>query len=296
MLANAKRVRRFNEEMCFKTQAEMARAVPRLAGRARQFGRNRQALQRRAHARQAAAAGLPDPAGHDDRRIPRGRIAKRPGKAPRTPVSGPGQARGSASALRRAPEVRDRYHQQDEVPGLLPDRGRVHPVGQGQRRAGRPGPRLGRRFAGGLLPAHHRPRSAEVQPAVRALPEPGTRLDARLRHRLLPGKPRPRDPARERPVRPRCGLADRHLRHHGGQGRDPRRRPRARFRLQLLRRHLETDSLQAGQAGLDRRGDRRRAAAEGTPRERGRSEDSCSTSPSRSKASPATSACTPAAC
>jgi DNA polymerase-3 subunit alpha len=60
-------------------------------------------------------------------------------------------------------------------------------------------------------------------------------------------------------------LTDRHLRYHGGQGRDPRRRPRARLRLQLLRRHLQADSVQAGQAGLDCRGDRGRADAQGAP-------------------------------
>jgi hypothetical protein len=219
-----------------------------------------------------------------------------PGRAPRAAVSGPGQAREGAAALRSAPGVREQHHHQDEVPGLLPDRGGVHPVGQEQRRADRPGPRFGRGLAGGLCAEDHRPRSAEVQPAVRALPESGTRLDARLRHRLLPGKARTRHPAREGPVRPRRGLADRHLRYHGGQGRDPRRRPRARFRLQLLRRHLEADSVQAGQAGLDRRGDRRRADAQGAPRRTRKRSSSCSTWRSRSRASPATSACTPAAC
>ena len=39
--------------------------------------------------------------------------------------------------------------------------------------------------------------------------------------------------------------------------RDPRRRPRARHELHLLRRHQQADSEQAGQARHDRRGDRR---------------------------------------
>ena len=64
-----------------------------------------------------------------------------------------------------------------------------------------PGPRLGRRLAGRLLARHHRPRSAALQPAVRALPESRARVDARLRHRLLPGQPRPRHRLREAEVR-----------------------------------------------------------------------------------------------
>ena len=64
-----------------------------------------------------------------------------------------------------------------------------------------PGPRLGRRLAGGLFAQDHRPRPAAVQPAVRALPEPRAGVDARLRHRLLPGQPRPRDRLRQGQVR-----------------------------------------------------------------------------------------------
>ena len=136
----------------------------------------------------------------------------------------------------------------------------------------------------------------EVQPAVRALPESRTRLDARLRHRLLPGKARTRDPAREGFVRPGRGLADRHLRHHGGQGRDPRRRPRARLRLQLLRRHLQADPVQAGQAGRRLPTPSKKNRCSRSASRTRRKSSSCSSWPSRSKASPATSACTPAAC
>ena len=55
------------------------------------------------------------------------------------------------------------------VSGLLPHRGGFHPVGEEQRRAGGPRARLRRRLAGGLQPEHHRPRSAALRPAVRAL-------------------------------------------------------------------------------------------------------------------------------
>jgi DNA polymerase-3 subunit alpha len=70
---------------------------------------------------------------------------------------------------------------------LLPDRRRLHQLGQAQRHPGRPGARLRRRLAGRLCARHHRPRPAALRPAVRALPEPRAGVDARLRHRLLPG-------------------------------------------------------------------------------------------------------------
>ena len=53
-----------------------------------------------------------------------------------------------------------------------------------------PGQGIGRRLAGGVRARHHRPRSAAVCAAVRALPESGAGVDAGLRHRLLPGQPR----------------------------------------------------------------------------------------------------------
>jgi DNA polymerase-3 subunit alpha len=57
---------------------------------------------------------------------------------------------------------------EDGLPRLLPDRGRLHQLGQEQRLPGRPGPRLGRRLAGRLRAEDHRPRPAALQPAVRA--------------------------------------------------------------------------------------------------------------------------------
>ena len=63
------------------------------------------------------------------------------------------------------------------------------PVGPG-RGSGAGSPR-------GVLARHHRPRSAALRPALRALPQSRARVDARLRHRLLPGRARPRDRLRE---------------------------------------------------------------------------------------------------
>ena len=95
---------------------------------------------------------------------------------------------------------------------------------KGERRAGRAGARLGRRLARRLQPRHHRPRSAALRPAVRALPQSRARVDAGLRHRFLPGRARPRHRVREAEVRRRERVADRDLRHHGGEGGGARRR------------------------------------------------------------------------
>ena len=66
-----------------------------------------------------------------------------------------------------------------------------------------PGPRLGRGLAGRLVAQDHRPRSAALRPAVRALPQSRARVDAGLRHRLLPGQARRGDRLRARRIRPR---------------------------------------------------------------------------------------------
>ena len=95
-------------------------------------------------------------------------------------------------------------------------------------RAGGAGPRLGRGFARRLFARHHRPRSAALRAALRALPQSRARVDARLRHRLLPERPRPRHRLRQEQVRRGLGVADRDVRHAGGARGGPRRRPRAR--------------------------------------------------------------------
>ena len=77
--------------------------------------------------------------------------------APRRPRPGAGAERGR---LRQAARIRARRHPGHEIPRLLPDRRRLHPVGQAQRHPGRAGARLGRRLGGRLVAHHHRPRSA----------------------------------------------------------------------------------------------------------------------------------------
>ncbi len=70
-----------------------------------------------------------------------------------------------------------------------------------QRHSGRTRARLRRRLGGRLGAGDHRPRSAALRAAVRALPQSGTGVDAGLRHRLLPGPARRGDPPRAGEVR-----------------------------------------------------------------------------------------------
>ena len=80
--------------------------------------------------------------------------------------------------------------------GLLPDRRRLHPMGEAPGHSGRAGPRLGRRLGRRLGADDHRSRPAALRPAVRALPQPRARVDAGFRHRFLPGPARRGDPLR----------------------------------------------------------------------------------------------------
>ena len=117
---------------------------------------------------------------------------------------------------RRAACLRARRHRADELSGLFPDRRRLHPVGEVAAHPGRARPRLGRGLARRLCAHHHRPRSDPVRPHLRALPQSRARVDAGLRHRLLPEPPRRGDPLRARPLWPRPGGADHHLRQPAG--------------------------------------------------------------------------------
>jgi hypothetical protein len=156
-------------------------------------------------------------------------------------------ARRRTAALCGAAGVRAQHHHQDGLPGLLPDRLGLHRLGQGQRLPGGAGPGLGCGQPGGLCAVHHRPGPAALQAAVRALPEPRARVDARLRHRLLPGQPRPRHRVRQGQVRARRGQPDRHLRHHGQQGRAARRGPGAGHGLRPCRQRGQAGARRAGQ-------------------------------------------------
>ena len=121
--------------------------------------------------------------------------AVRPRRGLQQPARGSRPLAGNVRGrLSRAAALRARRHHPHELCGLLPDRRRLHQMGQGRRHSGRPGPRLRRRLAGRLCADHHRSRSDPVRPAVRALPQSGTRVDAGLRYRFLPGPARRSDP------------------------------------------------------------------------------------------------------
>ena len=171
-------------------------------------------------------------------------------------------------AISRAARLRARRHRADEISGLLPDRRRLHQVGEGPGHSGRPGPRLRRRLAGRLVADHHRSRSDPLRAAVRALPQSGSRVDAGLRHRLLPGPPRRGDPLRAGALRPRSGGADHHLRHAAGARRAARRRPRAADAVRPGRQADQAGAAKSGGAGHAGRRHQRRAEAAGVPRQR----------------------------
>ena len=173
-------------EHWFKPAAAMRDAVRRPAGGLRQHPRYRPAL--RLHGREAR----PDPAALPDRRRPhRGRGTGPPGA--RGPAGAPGRP---TSWPRPRQDYWDRLEREIGVISTMGFSGyflivsdfikwaKAHGIPVG------PGPGLGRRLAGRLGADHHRPRSAALRPAVRALPQPRAGLDARLRHRLLPGAAR----------------------------------------------------------------------------------------------------------
>ena len=119
-------------------------------------------------------------------------------------------------------------HPPDRLLRVLPHR--LGPDPRRPLRRGGGGSRPGQRgrLAGRLRAPHHQRRPAPLRAHLRALPQPGAPGDARHRHRLRRPAPRPGHPVRDREVRAGPGRPDHHLRHHGGAGRDPRRRPRPR--------------------------------------------------------------------
>ena len=131
----------------------------------------------------------------DHRQLLRSRSAAKAGRSASTPPSRHLEiARHAAQVHRRirsAPRTRNRHHQTDEVPRLLPHRLGLHPATPSEHDIP-VGP--GRGSAAGSLVAYvhgdHRHRSAAERAALRALPQSRARLDARYRHRLLHEPPR----------------------------------------------------------------------------------------------------------
>ena len=201
----------------FRHAAGDGRALRRSSGRACELGSNRAALQSGDSARQELPARLSDPCRTHDRATSAQRGDCRTGEAPRGALSRGPRARCEASGIPRAAGVRSQDHHPDGLRRVLPDRRRLHQLGQAERGAGRPGPRVGRGIADRLRARHYRSRPAALHAALRAVPEPRAGVDARLRHRLLPGRPRQGDRVREEEIRRRVGVADRDLWHDGGQ-------------------------------------------------------------------------------
>ena len=141
-------------EAWLKDGAAMARAVRRSARSDRQHRGRRPALRRR------RAQAPPDPAAASAttrtkqlRRDARAGLAERHGRA----ASEATDARQRFN-LSRAARFRARRHHPHGVRRLLPDRRRLHQMGQGERHPGRAGARLGRGLGGRLGADHHRPR------------------------------------------------------------------------------------------------------------------------------------------
>ena len=238
------------------------RAVRRSAGGDRQHPGDRPALQLH------GAGPRPDPAQLSDHDRPgRGERAARPGRggarraARRRPCRRKPISTLSAAPYRETTAVRVERHHQHEVRGLLPDRRRLHPLGEGAGHPRRPGARLGRGLGGRLVARDHRPRPAPLRPAVRALPQPRAGVDAGLRRRLLPGPARRGDPLRARQIRRGPGRGDHHLRQAAGARRAPRRRPGAGHALRPGRPGREAGAVQPGPSADPRAGARARAQA-----------------------------------
>ena len=134
-------------------------------------------------------------------------------------------------AVRRAARLRARRHQADGLRRLLPDRRRLHQLGEGAGHPGRARPRLG-----GGQPRRVGLRITDLDPiehdaALRALPQSRAQLDARHRRRLLLRAPRRGDPLRAREVRRGSRRADHHVRNAEGEAGDQGRRARARVHV-----------------------------------------------------------------
>ena len=232
----------------------MARGLRRRARGGRQHARHR----RGAATSSSSSASYQFPVFQ----VPRGRHARgRSSSATRAPGStsawtrcahAGGWTRRAGARLRGAARDRARRHQADGLRRLLPDRRRLHQLGEAPGHPGRPGPRLGGRQPGGLGAAHHRPRPDPVQPALRALPQSRAQVDARHRRRLLLRAARRGDPLRAREVRRGPRRADHHLRDAEGEGGDQGRRPRPRLHLRRDRPHRQALSRRRSRARTSR--------------------------------------------
>jgi DNA polymerase-3 subunit alpha len=190
--------------------------------------------------------------------------------------------------------LRARRRSRDGLRRLLPDRLGLRQVRQGERDRRRPGPRLGGRLDRRLLP-----RITDIDPLrydllFERFLNPGPQVDARHRHRLLGARPRavinyvPRSTAAI--ASPRSSPSARWRARRGARRRRAcsgalrRRRPIAKLIPEQGRRRRFDECLKPGQR-----------AAQGRPTTPIPTRRRSSTSPSRSRASCATTRSTPPA-
>ena len=242
--SDPKRLRYDAKQFFLKTPEEMAEVFKDFPDALVEHGAHRRALRRHARRGRELPAEL--------------RRARRRSRS--TTTSSTWRARGSTSGCRGCSSspatgalrhTIDEYERRlsyeiemiktDEVPGyflivwdfIRYAREQGIPVG--------PGPRVGGRQPGRLLPADHRRRSDRLRSDLRAVPQPRARVAARYRHRLLRAPPRRSDRVRHAEVRPRERRADHHLRDDEGEGRRARRRPRARDAVRRRRQGRQAD-------------------------------------------------------
>ncbi len=183
-------------------------------------------------------------------------------------MDGRRRRRGDRAPLSRAARLRVVGHRRHGFSGLLPDRRRLHPMGEGAGHSRRARSRLRCRLGRRVVADHHRPRSAPLRPAVRAFPQSASASRCRTststsarkaatRHRLCP-----------RGIRQRPRGADHHLRQAAGPRGGARRRPRSGPAIRPGEQGRRADPQQSGQAGHAPAGGRWRAAPAGDARRR----------------------------
>ena len=209
--------------------------------------RDRAALQLRVRARQEPAAGLPDAQRRVDRGLP-APSARSEGLEARLAELYPeeaARARG-ARALRRAPRVRAEDHHPDGLRRLLPHRRGLHQLGADATacpwgRAAAPARARSSRTALGITDLD--PLRYELLFERFLNPERVSMPDFDIDF-CQDGRDRVIDYVKQK-YGARVRLADRHLRHHGGEGGGARRGARARHALRRGRPHREARALRA---------------------------------------------------
>jgi len=176
---------------------------------------------------------------------------------------------GRRTALRIAPArpraraagLRAFGHHHDGIRRLFPDCPRLHPRGARARHSRGTGPRLRRRLPGGLRARHHQCGSAQVRPAVRAVPESRAHLHAGHRRGLLLRASRRGDRVRAGALRAGQRRPDHYLWHAQSPRGGARCGPGAALHTGGRRPDCQADSVRAGLRPGDRRSGRQGAGA-----------------------------------